>query len=182
MASNVNGAISLTDTSNTAVTVADNASNSNGTTAALGLGGAAVSTAKTVDQAVDAINNTSALSGKVRASNDNGKLRIENLALGMSIFIVGLAKKVLIADNLSPMVGPAFSAGVHPQLTEAWLATLAYTFQLYFDFSGYSDMAIGLSLLFGVRLPLNFNSPYKARNISDFWRRWHITLSRFLRD
>jgi flagellin len=78
VASNVNGALSLNDTSNTAVTVADNASNSNGTTAALGLGGAAVSTAKTVDQAVDAINNTSALSGKVRASNDNGKLRIEN--------------------------------------------------------------------------------------------------------
>ena len=113
---------------------------------------------------------------------ENARLRIENLALGMSIFIVGLAKKVLIADNLSPMVGPAFSAGAHPQLTEAWLATLAYTFQLYFDFSGYSDMAIGLSLLFGVRLPLNFNSPYKSRNISEFWRRWHMTLSRFLRD
>jgi len=116
------------------------------------------------------------------AAPENARLHAHNLALGMSIFVAGLAKKVLIADNLSPMVGPAFAAGAVPQLTEAWLAVLAYTFQLYFDFSGYSDMAIGLSLLFGVRLPLNFNSPYKARNISEFWRRWHMTLSRFLRD
>jgi D-alanyl-lipoteichoic acid acyltransferase DltB (MBOAT superfamily) len=116
------------------------------------------------------------------AAPENARLQTENIVLGMSIFIAGLAKKVLVADNLSPMVGPPFAAGVHPQLTEAWLAVLAYAFQLYFDFSGYSDMAIGLSLLFGVRLPLNFNSPYKARNISEFWRRWHMTLSRFLRD
>jgi D-alanyl-lipoteichoic acid acyltransferase DltB (MBOAT superfamily) len=113
---------------------------------------------------------------------ENAHLRLENLALGISIFIVGLAKKVLIADNLSPMVGPAFAGGAHPQLSEAWMAVLAYTFQLYFDFSGYSDMAIGLSLLFGVWLPLNFASPYKARNITTFWRCWHMTLSRFLRD
>ena len=105
-----------------------------------------------------------------------------DFAIGFSIFVVGLAKKVLIADNISPMVGPVFAAGAHPQLVEAWIGVLAYTFQLYFDFSGYSDMAIGLSRLFGVRLPLNFNSPYKAGNISEFWRRWHMSLSRFLRD
>ena len=105
-----------------------------------------------------------------------------NFAIGLSIFVVGLAKKVLIADNISPMVGPVFAAGAHPQLLEAWIGLLAYTFQLYFDFSGYSDMAIGLSRLFGVKLPLNFNSPYKSRNISEFWRRWHMSLSRFLRD
>lgn len=105
-----------------------------------------------------------------------------DLALGLSIFIVGLAKKTLIADPLSTLVGPAFAHGAQPQLVEAWIATLAYTFQLYFDFSGYSDMAIGLSRLFGIKLPLNFNSPYQASDIGDFWRRWHMTLSRFLRD
>lgn len=105
-----------------------------------------------------------------------------NFAIGLSIFVVGLAKKVLIADNLSPLAIPVFATGAQPQLVEAWIGVLAYTFQLYFDFSGYSDMAIGLSRLFGVKLPLNFNSPYKARDISQFWRRWHMTLSRFLRD
>ena len=105
-----------------------------------------------------------------------------NFAIGLSIFVLGLAKKLLIADNLAPMVGPVFAPGVQPPLLEAWLATLAYTFQLYFDFSGYSDMAIGLSRLFGVRLPVNFASPYQAGDISAFWRRWHMTLSRFLRD
>jgi D-alanyl-lipoteichoic acid acyltransferase DltB (MBOAT superfamily) len=105
-----------------------------------------------------------------------------DIAIGLSIFIIGLAKKVLLADPISLLVGPVFAPHAQPQLAEAWVGTLAYTFQLYFDFSGYSDMAIGLSRLFGVRLPLNFNSPYKAANISDFWRRWHMTLSRFLRD
>ena len=105
-----------------------------------------------------------------------------NFAIGLSIFVVGLAKKVLIADNLSPLAIPVFAAGAEPTLIEAWIGVLAYTFQLYFDFSGYSDMAIGLSRLFGVKLPLNFNSPYKAVNIAEFWRRWHMTLSRFLRD
>ena len=112
----------------------------------------------------------------------NARPLASNFALGLSIFVLGLAKKILIADNLSPMVAPVFAAGAHPQLVEAWIGTLAYTFQLYFDFSGYSDMAIGLSRLFGVKLPLNFNSPYKARDISEFWRRWHMSLSRFLRD
>lgn len=105
-----------------------------------------------------------------------------NLAVGFTIFSIGLAKKVLIADNLSPYAASLFETPTSPSLLIAWGGVLAYTFQLYFDFSAYSDMAIGLSRLFGVRLPLNFNSPYKAENISDFWRRWHMTLSRFLRD
>ncbi|MDO8033095.1 MBOAT family protein [Janthinobacterium sp. SUN128] len=112
----------------------------------------------------------------------NAHPRAANFAIGLSIFTIGLAKKVLIADNLSPLAMPVFAAGAEPTLIEAWIGVLAYTFQLYFDFSGYSDMAIGLSRLFGVKLPLNFNSPYKAANIADFWRRWHMTLSRFLRD
>jgi D-alanyl-lipoteichoic acid acyltransferase DltB (MBOAT superfamily) len=112
----------------------------------------------------------------------NAHPRAANFAIGLSIFTIGLAKKVLIADNLSPLAIPVFAAGAQPTLIEAWIGVLAYTFQLYFDFSGYSDMAIGLSRLFGVKLPLNFNSPYKAVNIADFWRRWHMTLSRFLRD
>ena len=112
----------------------------------------------------------------------NARAHSANFAVGLSIFVIGLGKKVLLADSLSPLAAPVFAAGAHPQLVEAWIGVLAYTFQLHFDFSGYSDMAIGLSLLFGVRLPLNFNSPYKAANISDFWRRWHMTLSRFLRD
>lgn len=106
-----------------------------------------------------------------------------DFAIGLSIFAIGLAKKVLIADNLAAYVTPAFDpAADAPSLFLAWGGALAYTFQLYFDFSAYSDMAIGLSRLFGVRLPLNFNSPYKSHNISEFWRRWHMTLSRFLRD
>lgn len=106
-----------------------------------------------------------------------------NFAIGLTIFAIGLAKKVLIADNLVVYVAPAFAAhSASPTLFLAWGGVLAYSFQLYFDFSGYSDMAIGLSRLFGVRLPLNFNSPYKSRNIAEFWRRWHMTLSRFLRD
>jgi alginate O-acetyltransferase complex protein AlgI len=113
----------------------------------------------------------------------NGRaLRAEYLALGLSIFAFGLAKKVLVADNIAPLANPIFAAGAAPQLLDAWIGSLAYSMQLYFDFSGYSDMAIGLSRLFGVGLPENFDSPYRARNISDFWRRWHMTLSRFLRD
>ena len=106
-----------------------------------------------------------------------------NFAVGLTIFAIGLAKKVLIADNLADYAGPVFAPQAGPaSLFVAWGGALAYTFQLYFDFSGYSDMAIGLSRLFGVKLPLNFDSPYKSRNIADFWRRWHMTLSRFLRD
>lgn len=106
------------------------------------------------------------------------------VASGMTIFLIGLSKKVLIADQLSLYVTPVFDApaGTSIDFVSAWTASLAYTFQLYFDFSGYCDMAVGLARLFGIRLPFNFNSPYKAASIIDFWRRWHITLSRFLRD
>ena len=106
-------------------------------------------------------------------------------ARGMAIFAAGLFKKVVIADNLAQFVSPVFAhldAGGGVTTSWAWLSTLAYTLQIYFDFSGYSDMAVGLALLFGIRLPVNFRSPYKATSIVDFWRRWHITLSRFLRD
>lgn len=105
-----------------------------------------------------------------------------DFAVGFTIFCIGLAKKVLIADNLAPYASPLFSTPDSPSLLLAWGGVIAYSFQLYFDFSAYSDMAIGVSRVFGVKLPLNFNSPYKAENISEFWRRWHITLSRFLRD
>jgi alginate O-acetyltransferase complex protein AlgI len=104
------------------------------------------------------------------------------LGLGLAVFCVGLAKKVLLADNLSPYANTVFNGSFDGGLLDAWIGVLAYTFQLYFDFSGYSDMAVGLSMMIGVRLPINFFSPYKARNISEFWRRWHMTLSRFLRD
>ncbi len=106
-------------------------------------------------------------------------------ARGLAIFSAGLFKKVVIADNLAQFVSPVFAhvdGGGGITTSWAWLSTLAYTLQIYFDFSGYSDMAIGLALLFGIRLPVNFRSPYKAASIIDFWRRWHITLSRFLRD
>jgi alginate O-acetyltransferase complex protein AlgI len=108
----------------------------------------------------------------------------ENIAVGLTIFAFGLFKKVLLADNLASYVRPVFDAPLGQPLGifDCWAATLAYTLQIYFDFSGYSDMAIGLSRLFGIQLPLNFNSPYKAVNIGEFWRRWHMTLSRFLRD
>jgi alginate O-acetyltransferase complex protein AlgI len=107
------------------------------------------------------------------------------LALGLSIFAIGLFKKTVIADALSPGVGRIFDGaarGMTPSGAEAWGAALAYTLQIYFDFSGYSDMAIGLARMIGVRLPLNFHSPYKAASVIEFWRRWHMTLSRFLRD
>ncbi len=113
------------------------------------------------------------------------RFSFENTAVGITIFVIGLFKKVMIADEVGAYARPVFdasAAGVELTLLEAWCGALAYTFQLYFDFSGYSDMAIGLSRLFGVVLPLNFHSPYKAVNIIDFWRRWHMTLSRFLRD
>ncbi len=104
---------------------------------------------------------------------------------GLTIFVIGLFKKVILADGTTPFVTTTFNlaeTGVPLTFVAAWGGAIAYSFQLYFDFSGYSDMAIGLSKLFGVRLPMNFNSPYKATSIIEFWRRWHITLSRFLRD
>lgn len=116
------------------------------------------------------------------ADRRNYTVSARNFSVGTTIFIIGLAKKVLIADNIGPYSSSLFSHPGEPSFLLAWGGVLAYTFQLYFDFSGYSDMAIGLSRLFGVRLPLNFDSPYKSRNIVEFWRRWHMTLSRFLRD
>ncbi len=105
------------------------------------------------------------------------------MAIGGTVFAIGLFKKVMIADSLQPHVARVFDApSLAPTFVEAWIAALAYTFQLYFDFSGYSDMAIGLSCMLGIWLPLNFASPYKATSIIDFWRRWHMSLSRFLRD
>jgi alginate O-acetyltransferase complex protein AlgI len=100
---------------------------------------------------------------------------------GLIIFGIGLFKKTVLADGIQPLVAVAFHQA-SPSFDQAWIGALAYTFQLYFDFSGYSDMAIGISLMFGIFLPLNFNSPYKATSIIDFWRRWHMTLSQFLRD
>ena len=103
---------------------------------------------------------------------------------GLLFFACGLAKKVLIADSVAPAANRAFTLAESVPLgaVDSWFGSLAYTVQIYFDFSGYSDMAIGLALLFGIRLPLNFNSPYKSRSIIEFWRCWHMTLSRFLRD
>tara|TARA_R110002110_G_scaffold91264_1_gene237362 strand:- start:12218 stop:13771 length:1554 start_codon:yes stop_codon:yes gene_type:complete len=106
-----------------------------------------------------------------------------NFAVGVSIFALGLFKKTVIADSLSVYVSPVYdTTGGEIDFFLAWGSTLAYTFQLYFDFSGYSDMAVGCARMFGVRLPVNFFSPYKSTSIIEFWRRWHITLSRFLRD
>jgi alginate O-acetyltransferase complex protein AlgI len=123
----------------------------------------------------------------MRQFMSEARLRVTapTLALGISLFVFGLAKKVLFADSMALRANLVFDAvaqGGSPGFADAWIGALAYSLQLYFDFSGYSDMAIGLGLLFGVRLPLNFNSPYKAANIIDFWRRWHMSLSAFLRD
>jgi D-alanyl-lipoteichoic acid acyltransferase DltB (MBOAT superfamily) len=105
-----------------------------------------------------------------------------NIAMGLFIFSIGLFKKVVIADNFAVWATAGFDTATTLNLLEAWATSLSYTFQLYFDFSGYTDMAIGAALLFNIKLPINFNSPYKATNIQDFWRRWHITLTRFLKD
>lgn len=113
------------------------------------------------------------------------RLSWDNVTIGTTIFAIGLFKKAVLADGVSPYANSAFAAadgGEQMDFFAAWGGALAYTAQLYFDFSGYSDMAIGLSRLFGIVLPLNFNSPYKATSIVEFWRRWHMTLSRFLRD
>ncbi len=112
------------------------------------------------------------------------KLQKENLAVGLSIFSMGLFKKVVIADGLSLYADPMYMAvgtGYSVTFIEAWGGVLAFAFQLYFDFSGYSDMAVGLARMININLPLNFNSPYKAVNRFDYWRRWHMTLLRFMR-
>ncbi|MCX7099405.1 MAG: MBOAT family protein, partial [Methylococcales bacterium] len=119
------------------------------------------------------------------ASRNTCNINGYNVACGLTIFVLGLGKKVLVADTMADYASPVFNfvaSGGQAMLFEAWVGALAYTLQLYFDFSAYSDMAIGLSLMFNVRLPMNFNSPYKATSIIEFWRCWHMTLSRFLRD
>lgn len=110
---------------------------------------------------------------------------LSNISVGLTIFLIGLFKKVVIADNLAPFASHAFGVAAGPEpmgFLLAWQGMVAYTLQLYFDFSGYTDMAIGASRMFGIKLPLNFNSPYQSASIVEFWRRWHMTLSRFLRD
>lgn len=107
-----------------------------------------------------------------------------NLAVGSTLFTIGLFKKIVLADGMAPIVSAVFSladSGESVPMAAAWMGTIAYTFQIYFDFSGYCDMALGLARLFGIRLPINFNSPYKAMSIVDFWNRWHMTLSAFLK-
>lgn len=106
-----------------------------------------------------------------------------NIMVGLVIFAMGLFKKTVIADTLASYANTLFDAGangVEFNIASAWLAALAYTFQLYFDFSGYSDMAIGLARMFGVKLPLNFHSPLRAPSVIEYWRRWHMTLQRFI--
>ena len=110
---------------------------------------------------------------------------LDDLALGLAIFVLGLGKKVLLADNVAGVANVAFGAAAQGQPVDpvtAWAGVAAYTLQLYFDFSGYSDMAVGLSKMLGINLPINFNAPYRSASMIEFWRRWHMTLSRFLRD
>ncbi len=116
------------------------------------------------------------------ANKQNQVLQWDNMYKGICFLSLGLAKKVLVADQLAPLVNYAFDKSASLSFLESIFACIAYTLQLYFDFSGYADMAIGCALFFNIKLPLNFNSPYKAVSIQDFWRRWHMTLSRWLRD
>lgn len=111
-----------------------------------------------------------------------GQPSTRKIYMAILFFSVGLFKKIIVADNLAIFVDPLFNNAEHLSTFDAWAAALMYTFQIYFDFSAYSEMAVGLALLLNVRIPLNFNSPYKSLSIVEFWRRWHITLSRFLRD
>ena len=118
------------------------------------------------------------------ARTETYRFSLENFLSGCVLLLLGLFKKIILADGIQPFVAPVFEADSSHVLTgvEAWGGALAYTLQLYFDFSGYSDMAIGLARMINIKLPLNFNSPYKSPSIIEFWRRWHMTLSRFLRD
>jgi alginate O-acetyltransferase complex protein AlgI len=111
-----------------------------------------------------------------------GASRTRWLGRGLSFFTIGLVEKVVLADAIASVIDPALAHYATLSTAGTWLAVLGYTYQLYFDFCGYSDMAIGLGYLFGLRIPVNFNSPYKALDPSDFWRRWHISLSSCLRD
>jgi alginate O-acetyltransferase complex protein AlgI len=112
----------------------------------------------------------------------NKTINYRNLSVGLYLFSLGLIKKIIIAERFALWANSGFGNASELTLFEAWVTSLSYTFQLYFDFSGYTDMALGSALMFNIQLPANFNSPYKSLNIQDFWRRWHMTLSRFLRD
>jgi D-alanyl-lipoteichoic acid acyltransferase DltB (MBOAT superfamily) len=119
------------------------------------------------------------------ANLKGGPGTLRQVSEGLEIFLLGLAKKLVMADSLAQFANPGFAAAAHHDpltLIEAWVSLSAYGLQIYFDFSGYSDMAIGLARMFGIHFPVNFHSPYKARDISEFWKRWNITLSGFLRD
>ena len=123
---------------------------------------------------------------QIRRVRHTNSLFRGSFALGLILFAIGLFKKVVIADSMAPFADGVFAFADRPdydlRMADAWIGALAYSMQLYFDFSGYSDMAIGLARMFGFRLPVNFNSPYQATSIIDFWRRWHMTLSSFFRD
>jgi len=110
----------------------------------------------------------------------NKFIHYENIKLGLFIFSIGLFKKVILADNLAIYANPGFTSPDALTLFSAWQTSLSYSFQLYFDFSGYADMAIGVALLFNIKLPINFNSPFQSTNIIDFWSKWHITLTKFI--
>lgn len=114
------------------------------------------------------------------ASQDNKLITPENISAGLFIFIIGLTKKIVFADNLAMFVDSGYTNAAYLSLLGSWITALAFTFQVYFDFSGYTDMAIGAALMFNINLPINFNSPFKAKSIIEFWQRWHITLTRFL--
>ncbi|KQZ01900.1 alginate O-acetyltransferase [Pseudolabrys sp. Root1462] len=117
-------------------------------------------------------------------AEENRRFSVERFAIGLTIFAIGMFKKAVIADGLALLADPVFTNASKGAVTsgDAWVGVLSYSLQIYFDFSGYSDMAIGLSTMFRIKLPFNFDSPYKAQSIVEFWRRWHISLSRFLRD
>src|SRR5262249_4674473 len=106
----------------------------------------------------------------------------DNVARGLALLAIGLGKKVLIADELAQQVANAYSATAPLSFADAWLASFCYTMQIYFDFSGYTDMALGMAQMMNIRLPRNCDSPYRQRNLQEFWRHWHMTLTRFLRD
>ena len=116
------------------------------------------------------------------ADATNKRVVWENVARGLALLAIGLGKKVLIADELAQVVNAGYSALHVPGFGDAWLTVICYTMQIYFDFSGYTDMALGMALMMNIRLPQNFDSPYRQRNLREFWRHWHITLMRFLRD
>lgn len=119
------------------------------------------------------------------ARDSIGRIGTDRIAIGVTIFLIGLFKKTVLADNIGVYADRIYSAAENGEgitFLEAWVGVFSYSFQIYFDFSGYSDMAIGLGWLFGIRLPVNFYSPYRSQNIIEFWRRWHMTLSRFLKD